>query len=355
MSTPLEEDPYKILEVSRTATEQEIKKAYRVMSLKYHPDRNKSPGAEEMFKKITRAQNLLLDKNKRAAYDNGGARGLDEYEDRVSYNEAMRTQHSIRQCEPIRVKLPLTLKEIYTGAKKVVKVNVTHATDTSSRTEEKSIPIDVDSNFEYGKTACLRGEGNTKPDHINGDILVDFVKEEDSSVDDFEISEFDLVLTKQLTLSELIGGFKFPVRHPNGKTLVVSGGPSDDLDQTVAYEGYGLPLPVTVRPRARGQTHGLLTVKTQFALESLKAMTPQERKALTTFLSQLKATKAPTYDIPADATAISGTRVNTHSSTNNFFGIPGLPNMGIPPGMGIGMPSGIHTVVHNSPIPCAQQ
>lgn len=356
------EDPYKILGLSRSATEQEIKKAYRGLSLKYHPDRNKSPEAEEMFKKVTRAQTLLLDKGKRAAYDRGGQRGLDEYEERSSYNEAMRTHNSIKQCEPIRVKMQLSLKDIYNGAKKHIKVKVTQESDSGAKVEEKTIPIDVNSNFEFGKTACLRGEGNSKPDHINGDILVDFVKEDDPSIDDFEISEFDLVLTKELTLSELIGGFKFPVRHPNGKTLIISGGPSDELEQTMAYENYGLPIPETVRTRARlrpTQTHGLLQVHTKFDLNSLKSMSPQERKALTTFLSQLKATKTPVYEIPDDAVAVTGTRVQgpqESMDSSGFFGIPGLPmGMGIPRGMGMGMPSGVHTVVHNNPVQCQQQ
>ena len=61
-------DFYQILGVQRGASEDEIKKAYRKMALKYHPDKNKSPGAEEKFKEIALAFEVLKDKKKREIY-----------------------------------------------------------------------------------------------------------------------------------------------------------------------------------------------------------------------------------------------------------------------------------------------
>lgn len=60
---------YELLGANRRSTSDEIKKAYRKMALKWHPDRNKEPEAEEMFKKIARANEVLSNDRLRAAYD----------------------------------------------------------------------------------------------------------------------------------------------------------------------------------------------------------------------------------------------------------------------------------------------
>lgn len=69
---PGKRDYYEVLGVPRTASEAEIKAAYRKLALQWHPDRNKSPEAETKFKEINEAYEVLSDKEKRAAYDQFG-------------------------------------------------------------------------------------------------------------------------------------------------------------------------------------------------------------------------------------------------------------------------------------------
>jgi len=69
-------DFYEILGVSKTATLDEIKKAYKKLALKYHPDKNKSASAEEQFKKISEAYAVLSDTDKRKKYDQFGEDGF---------------------------------------------------------------------------------------------------------------------------------------------------------------------------------------------------------------------------------------------------------------------------------------
>ena len=73
-------DFYEVLGVAKDASEEDIKKAYRKLAMKFHPDRNqgdKAKQAEEKFKEVKEAYEVLTDESKRAAYDRFGHAGVD--------------------------------------------------------------------------------------------------------------------------------------------------------------------------------------------------------------------------------------------------------------------------------------
>ena len=143
----MKKDYYKILGVSKDASQDEIKKAYRKMAIKYHPDKN--PGdkkAEEMFKDAAEAYEVLGDEKKRAEYDNpasnfdfkmsggpdfgnmnfedifkhfGGFGGFDGFDD-----FGFSTQKAPKQVKgkSLRIRVQLTLEELFKGVKKDYKI-----------------------------------------------------------------------------------------------------------------------------------------------------------------------------------------------------------------------------------------
>lgn len=105
-------DYYKILNVAKDATVDDIKKSYRELAKKYHPDKNpNNTEAEEKFKEISEAYEVLSDADKRKKYDNN---------DRFSGFDfsGMRGNRAIRVGENIRLNIKLTLEEIFSGVKK---------------------------------------------------------------------------------------------------------------------------------------------------------------------------------------------------------------------------------------------
>ncbi len=76
---PTKRDYYEVLGIASNATDEEIKRAFRKLAFKYHPDHNRNDGAEEKFKEVNEAYEVLSDSDKRTAYDrfgHGGAEGL---------------------------------------------------------------------------------------------------------------------------------------------------------------------------------------------------------------------------------------------------------------------------------------
>lgn len=75
---PTKRDYYEILGIGRNATDEEIKRAFRKLAFTYHPDHNREDGAEEKFKEVNEAYEVLFDPDKRAAYDRFGHGGTEE-------------------------------------------------------------------------------------------------------------------------------------------------------------------------------------------------------------------------------------------------------------------------------------
>ena len=77
-------DYYEVLGVDKNASEKDIKKAYRKLAMKYHPDVSEEEGAEEKFKEVSEAYAVLSDDEKRQRYDQFGHAGMDGLVQKIS-------------------------------------------------------------------------------------------------------------------------------------------------------------------------------------------------------------------------------------------------------------------------------
>lgn len=125
-------DYYEVLGVSKTATSQEISKAYKTLARKYHPDLN--PDAdEEQFKEIAAAHEVLKDAEKREIYDKYGEEGLQgggpqegfDIFDILSGRGGQRKPRGPQKNETVKHALPVSLDELYNGAERKIRVTRT--------------------------------------------------------------------------------------------------------------------------------------------------------------------------------------------------------------------------------------
>lgn len=146
-------DFYSLLGVRRDAGEDEIKRAYRRLAMEYHPDRNPSPEAEARFKEIAEAYSVLMDPDKRAAYDRygeaalrGGGGGFHHVDLAEALSMFMRDFGGLggfeslfggkspptetRRGQDIRVTVRLTLQEVATGTKRQVRLKTLVSCET---------------------------------------------------------------------------------------------------------------------------------------------------------------------------------------------------------------------------------
>jgi len=174
------EDFYKLLEIDRNASDAEIKKSYRRMAMKFHPDRNKDnpEEAEINFKKIKEAYEILSDPKKRAAYDQFGHAGVDQsmgggrggpggadFSDIFGdvfgdiFGGGRQQRSNVQRGADLRYNLELTLEEAVGGTEATVKVPVLVACGECNGTGAKkgSSPVTCSTCHGHGQVRMQQG------------------------------------------------------------------------------------------------------------------------------------------------------------------------------------------------------
>jgi curved DNA-binding protein len=270
-----ETDYYKILGVNKSASDQELKKAYRKLAMKYHPDHTKGDkNAEEKFKKISEAYAVLSDKEKRKQYDTFGSNGFQQrysQEDifrgfdfgdilrefgfggagpfggggmRFSvggespFGGSQRQQQAQTKGSDLVYELPLTLQEVATGTSKTVSFQ------HQGRSEK--ITVKIPKGMISGKKLRVAGKGEPSPyGGSRGDLYIQAKVLKDPV---YEVEGHNLFIKKEIKLSEAMLGSNISVPTLTSKELSLKIPPGTKHKTKMRLSGHGLP-----RMHAKGQ------------------------------------------------------------------------------------------------------
>ena len=294
-------DYYQLLGVKKDASDAEIKKAYRKLAMKYHPDHTKGDkAAEEQFKKISEAYAVLSDKKKRKEYDTFGAEG---FQQRFSQEDIFRgfdfgdifrefgfggdifsgrgrgggarfnfggapfgsqtgQQQARMKGADLVYELPLTLKEVANGTSKTISLQ--------HQGYSEKVTVKVPKGLISGKKLRLAGKGSPSPlGGPPGDLFIQAKVLHDPV---YQAENYDLHMTQELKLSEIILGTTISVPTLDDKHLSLKIPPHTKPGTKMRMSGHGLP-------HMKGQKKGDLYLKIRLKLPN--KLTAEQKKLIT--------------------------------------------------------------------------
>jgi curved DNA-binding protein len=289
-------DYYKILGIPKSASTDEIKKAYRKLAMKYHPDRNKGDkDAEAIFKDISEAYAVLSDKEKRKQYDMYGSEGFqhrftqeDIFRDfdfgsifrEFGFETSGRGQNVFRHIfggmgrnnfgtgrsrygspfgahggmsrpskgKDIVYELAITLDDAFKKSEKIISYQ-------NEAYNQEKVSVKIPAGISTGKKLRLQGKGyrgvNGGP---NGDLYIQ-VKVLDHPL--FKREGDDLFLTKDVKYSEAVLGTEVEVPTIDKKTLRLKIPPGSQDNARFRLKGYGMPR---MKGQRRGDAYVILNI-----------------------------------------------------------------------------------------------
>jgi molecular chaperone DnaJ len=243
-------NPYDVLGVSKDSSEEDIKKAYRKLAMKYHPDKN--PGnlkAEEKFRNATEAYDILSNQEKKRSYDNSGSNPFDKYsfdfgihnnkwENTFGFNVFEQMQESLysRLNKNINVTVGVTLDEIASSINKTIKytkriicpscLNVLPRKNscsscmyTGSVEKDSEVTIKINPRVSEGNEIKYEGLGNYTGIRKTGDLIVT-IHEIPHNI--FERKGYDLYCTKEISFAEAALGTHTVIKNLRNESLKIN-------------------------------------------------------------------------------------------------------------------------------------
>jgi len=257
------ENFYNVLGVNEKSTKEEIKKAYRSLQMKYHPDKNN--GNEEaaiMSRKINEAYEILGDDQKRQEYDNTrnnpnpfmrmnskGGGGDPHMEDilnmffgggagnpfgtpfgnpfgmppgakvHVFHGGPMGFQQAMSKPPPIMKTVSITMAQVLSGTTIPLDIERWVIENGIKVHENETIYVTIPQGIDENEMIILRDKGNIISENVKGDVKVSI---KISNETEFKRSGLDLILEKKISLKEALCGFTFELNYLNGKSYTLN-------------------------------------------------------------------------------------------------------------------------------------
>ena len=312
-------DFYNILGVNKNATQEEIKKSYRKLSLNYHPDRQ--TGDAEKFKKISEAYEVIGDKDKRKEYDMrnsnpfmngfpdgfpggfpGAMGGMDDFLMSALFGGGGSGPGGIKinmgggngmpnvrffsggipvnpngfmqvKPNPIVINLEVKLEDSFNGSKLPLTVERKIEKENKITNEKEVIYIDIPTGIDDGEIIMLKKKGHIC-NEVPGDIKVVIKIKNDTK---FVRKGMDLFYEKEISLKESLVGFNFTIKHLSGKTYNINNnnGKVVTNDHVNVIKHMGIKRE---RPHPAPPIVGNLIIK--FKVNTPEFITEEQRKAL---------------------------------------------------------------------------
>ena len=232
---------YNILNLSKNATLNDIKKAYRQLSIKFHPDKNKNCDPEQ-FNKINEAYSKLLDKyNSNSIYNiyegnNERNNDVEKYYKNEPNNDILKYCNSninsnsnininsninSNNAEDITTSLNISFNEAYNGCNKPIVVNRKITVNNVIGNETETLYIPIPKGIDNNEIIALPNKGNVYISHgiisySNIKVIISLLKHEV-----FERNGLDIIFVKTITLKEALLGFSFNLTHINNKNFKI--------------------------------------------------------------------------------------------------------------------------------------